>query len=289
LKEGKLLRPASEFLPILNWSKKYNKNKFGHDSLAAVVVMIMLIPQSLAYALMAGLPPETGLYASIAPLLAYSLLGTSRTLSVGPVAIVSLMSAAAISKIAPPDTASFVAASVSLAFLTGLILLGMGIFKMGFLANFLSHAVINGFISASAIIIAVTQLPHILGISASGHNLLEIGPELFFALSNNQSPSLATAVLGICCILYLSWARSGMSSLLQRFGLKQEFVAILVRISPIFAVIASMALAYWLDWNAQFIISDHVSFAFTWLSYFCSFYSNNRIYRIDISSSGAGS
>ena len=129
---------------------------------------IMLVPQSLAYAMLAGLPPYVGLYASILPLVAYAIFGTSRTLAVGPVAVVSLMTAAAVGQVATPGTPEYLAAATTLALLSGLVLLAMSILRLGFLANFLSYPVISGFITASSILIASSQLKHVLGIKAEG-------------------------------------------------------------------------------------------------------------------------
>ena len=134
----------------------------------------MLIPQSLAYAMLAGLPPEVGLYASILPLFAYALLGSSMTLAVGPVAVISLMTAAAIGPIATPGSPEYLGAAILLSLLSGAILMGLGFARAGFLANLLSHSVISGFISASAILIAVGQLKHILGIRVYGHDMPSI-------------------------------------------------------------------------------------------------------------------
>jgi SulP family sulfate permease len=124
--------------------------------MAAVIVTIMLIPQSLAYAMLAGLPPEVGLYASILPLVAYAIFGTSRALAVGPVAVVSLMTAAAIGELGVAGPIEYAAAAAVLAFLSGVILLAMGVLQLGFIANFLSHPVISGFIPASGILIATS-------------------------------------------------------------------------------------------------------------------------------------
>jgi SulP family sulfate permease len=140
---------VSKYLPILDWGRRYDGATLSDDLLAAVIVTIMLIPQSLAYALLAGLPPEVGLYASILPLVAYAIFGTSRALAVGPVAVVSLMTAAAVGQVAEAGSMGYVTAAASLAFLSGVILLAMGVFRLGFLANFLSHQVISGFITAS--------------------------------------------------------------------------------------------------------------------------------------------
>ena len=135
-----------KILPILDWAPTYSKSEAVNDLVAALIVTIMLVPQSLAYAMLAGLPPYVGLYASILPLVAYAVFGTSRTLAVGPVAVVSLMTAAAVSQIAVQGTPEYLTAAITLAFISGLILIGMSLLRLGFLANFLSHPVISGFI-----------------------------------------------------------------------------------------------------------------------------------------------
>src|SRR5690606_28519651 len=134
----------------------------------------MLIPQSLAYALLAGLPPEVGLYASVLPLIAYAIFGTSSALAVGPVAVVSLMTAAAVGRVAAEGTADYASAAIILAALSGLFLVAMGLFRLGFIADFLSHPVISGFVTASGLIIATSQLGGLLGISTEGHALPEL-------------------------------------------------------------------------------------------------------------------
>jgi len=163
-------RQMRRYLPILDWGRGYGRQTLAADLIAAVIVTIMLIPQSLAYALLAGLPPEAGLYASIAPILLYAVFGTSRELAVGPVAVVSLMTPAAIGGAAQAGV-GHVAAALMLALLSGAMLLAMGLLRMGFIANFLSHPVIAGFITASGILIAISQLRHILGVPAEGHTL----------------------------------------------------------------------------------------------------------------------
>ena len=122
----------SRYLPILDWGRRYNRGALSNDLIAAVIVTIMLIPQSLAYALLAGLPPEAGIYASIVPILLYSVFGTSRALAVGPVAVVSLMTAAAIGQVAEQGTMGYAAAALTLALLSGAMLLLMGVFRLGF-------------------------------------------------------------------------------------------------------------------------------------------------------------
>ena len=170
----KLTAIFTQYLPILTWGKTYNRASFTNDLTAAVIVTIMLIPQSLAYAMLAGLPPQMGLYASILPITLYAVFGTSRSLAVGPVAVVSLLTAASISRIAAPGSEDYIFAAIALAFLSGAFLVAMGVFRLGFMANFLSHPVITGFITASGLIIAASQLKAIFGIQAEGHNLLQL-------------------------------------------------------------------------------------------------------------------
>ena len=198
-------------LPFLGWARDYDRATLGSDLLAAVIVTLMLIPQSLAYAMLAGLPPETGLYASIAPLVLYALFGTSRTLAVGPVAVVSLMTAAAIGQFAESGSPHYWEAAIVLAFISGLMLLAMGVLRLGFLANFLSYPVISGFISASGILIACSQLKVILGIDARGQNVLEMLPSIVAAL---PQVSGLTLMMGMLTIAFLVWIRKGMQPLL---------------------------------------------------------------------------
>ncbi|MGE3844913.1 MAG: SulP family inorganic anion transporter, partial [Vicinamibacterales bacterium] len=161
-------------LPVLAWGREYDRETFTADGVASVIVTIMLIPQSLAYALLAGLPAQVGLYASVAPLVVYAIFGTSRTLAVGPVAVVSLMTAAAIGSHAATGSSGYWTLALTLAFLSGAMLLAMGLLRLGFLASFLSHPVISGFISASAVLIAASQLKTVMGVKAEGQNLVEL-------------------------------------------------------------------------------------------------------------------
>ena len=123
------------YLPILDWGAKYNSKTFTNDLIVALIVTMMLIPQSLAYAILAGLPPEIGLYASMAPLVLYAIFGTSRALAVGPVAVASLMTAAAAGKLASQGTPEYIGAAVALAMVSGLLLIAMGFLKLGFLSD----------------------------------------------------------------------------------------------------------------------------------------------------------
>jgi SulP family sulfate permease len=222
------------YLPPLLWLRGYNRMALGSDLLAAVIVTIMLIPQSLAYALLAGLPAEMGLYASILPLLAYALFGTSRTLSVGPVAVVSLMTATAVGKVAHTGTADYASAAVAMAMISGLMLTAMGLLRFGALANLLSHPVVSGFITASGIIIALSQLRHILGIEAHGETLPQLGGSLLGHLGDLHALTLVT---GGAALLFLFWVRRGLAPLLQRAGLSAALAEVIARAGPVLVIV----------------------------------------------------
>ncbi len=238
----------ARYVPILKWGRTYDRNALMGDLLAAVIVTIMLIPQSLAYALLAGLPPEAGLYASIAPIILYAIFGTSRALAVGPVAVVSLMTAAAIGNIADQGTMGYAVAALTLAALSGAILLVMGLLKLGFLANFLSHPVIAGFITASGILIATSQIKHILGISAGGDTL----PEMVISLAGNLSATnWITLVIGVGATAFLFWVRKGLKPLLCRIGLGPRLADMVTKAGPVLAVMATTAAVWGLGLDAQ--------------------------------------
>ncbi len=234
----------ARYLPVLDWGKTYSRDTLTNDLVAAVIVTIMLIPQSLAYALLAGLPAEMGLYASMLPLIAYAVFGTSRVLAVGPVAVVSLMTAAAVGKIAATGTPQYIEAAMTLAFLSGAFLLMLGVFRLGFMANFLSHPVISGFITASGIIIAASQLKHILGITASGDNLLDLLQNL---VANAASGNLITIAIGVGSVGFLFWVRKGLKPLLVRLGLPSRVAELLAKAGPVAAVAVTTIVAYQFD------------------------------------------
>ena len=228
-----LPKALQRYLPILNWSREYDRDTFVSDAVAAVIVTIMLIPQSLAYALLAGLPPEMGLYASILPLVAYAVFGTSRALAVGPVAVVSLMTAAAIGNLGLTDPAAIALAAGTLAFMSGALLTVMGVLRLGFLANFLSHPVIAGFITASGLLIATSQLKHIFGVEAHGHSLPQILGSL---ISHLGAVNLPTLVIGVLATGFLFWVRKGLKPLLLRAGLRPRLADLGAKAGPVAAV-----------------------------------------------------
>lgn len=235
-------------LPCVEWLTGYGRDTLAQDALAAVIVTIMLIPQSLAYAALAGLPPETGLYASIAPLLLYAVFGTSRVLAVGPVAVVSLMTAAAIGDLAAAGSSRYHEAAIVLAFLSGAMLLAMGMLRLGFLANFLSHPVISGFVTASALLIAAGQVEVMLG--------LKTGAGDFFGMvagmvRNASGIHLPTAAIGLGAVAALAWARRGLRPLLLRAGLGPRLADLGAKSAPVVVIALSALVNGWLDGAAN--------------------------------------
>ncbi len=224
-------------IPVLRWAPLYTRAALADDALAAFIVTIMLIPQSLAYALIAGLPPEAGLYASMLPLVAYAVFGTSTALAVGPVAVISLMTAATVGDFAARGTADYASVALALAFLTGLILIGMGALRLGFLANFLSHPIMSAFITASGVLIAAGQLKHVLGVEAAGDTLVEIVSSLAAHMPATHGPTL---LMGAAVIGFLVFSRSALKPLLLRAGLQDRPASLIARAAPLFAVFASI-------------------------------------------------
>lgn len=243
------------YFPILDWGRRYTVATLGDDLTAAVIVTLMLIPQSLAYALLAGLPPEVGLYASMAPILLYAVFGNSSALAVGPVAVVSLLTASAIGQVVEPGSAGYAAAALTLAFLSGLLLLVMGVLRLGFLANFLSHPVIAGFITASGVLIAASQLKHVLGVPSDGHTLFEIALSL---VGHIRETHVLSVMIGAGVIAFLFFVRSGLKPVLTTLGVPARLANFITKAGPVLAVGATTAIswAYGLEARGVAIVGE---------------------------------
>ncbi len=225
------------------WLVHYRKAKLPGDLTAGVIVTVMLIPQSLAYAMLAGLPPEIGLYASVLPLVVYALIGSSMTLAVGPVAVASLMTASALQPLAQPGTEQYMVLAAMLALLSGVMLLAFGLLRLGVLANFLSHPVISGFISGSAILITVSQLKHLFGLTTDATNVFQ---EIYQLIVQLPQSNQATTVLGMATLFFLLFSRCYLAGMLQKSGLAHKAASLLSRLAPMVAVIISIvAVARW--------------------------------------------
>lgn len=182
-------------IPILNWLPSYKKEWLKGDLGAGLTVGVMLIPQGMAYASIAGLPAVYGLYASIVPIIIYALFGTSRQLAVGPVAMVSLLTATTIGSFGDLSISEYVNYAIVLALMVGAIQFLLGVFRLGFLVNFLSHPVVSGFTSAAALIIGLSQLKHLLGIDIPrSHHINEI---ILNAIENFENINWITLIIGV--------------------------------------------------------------------------------------------
>ena len=188
----------TKFLPILTWLPGYKKEDLSGDFSAGLTVGVMLIPQGMAYAMIAGLPPVYGLYAALIPQVVYAIFGTSRHLGVGPVAMDSLLVAAGVSVISEAGTENYITLAILLAFMMGVTQLALGLFRMGFLVNFLSKPVISGFTSAAALIIALNQLKHLVGVDiARNNNIFIILYDAILKFNEFHWISISIGIIGI--------------------------------------------------------------------------------------------
>ncbi len=192
-------------MPILTWLPGYKKAWLSKDLTAGLTVGVMLIPQGMAYAMIAGLPPVYGLYAAMVPQLVYAIFGTSRQLAVGPVAMDSLLVAAALTTIAQVGSDYYIALALLLAFMMGLVQLLLGLMRMGFLVNFLSKPVISGFTSAAALIIGLNQLKHLLGVDIARNNNIFI--ILYEAVQQLPALNFIPLIIGLAGIIILKYIK----------------------------------------------------------------------------------
>lgn len=194
----------ARWLPLLGWLRRYDKATFRRDLLAGLTVAVMLVPQSMAYAALAGMPPVTGLYAAIVPLVVYALLGTSGSLAVGPVAITALMTSTALAPLAGGDPTRYAELAGLLAVLVGAIQLLMGVLRLGVLVNFMSHSVLSGFTSAAAIVIAASQVKDLLGLDAErAETFPEIIASIWNAAGTAHWLTIAVSAASIAALLLL--------------------------------------------------------------------------------------
>jgi SulP family sulfate permease len=228
-------------LPTWHWLHSYSRENIVGDLLAGFIVAVMLVPQGMAYALLAGLPPQVGLYASILPLVIYGLLGSSRALAVGPVAIVSLLVASGISPLATSGSAEYLQLALTLALLVGVIQMLMGVVRLGFLVNFLSHPVLAGFTSAAALVIGFSQLKHLLGVPMPRLDFFEL---LQYAATHLQETNLAALALGGGGILILLYFKLGLGKQLSRWGMNPQWILPLTKGAPLVIVLLGTLLVW---------------------------------------------
>jgi len=237
-----------DWFPVLRWARGYGREPFTGDLTAAAIVTLLLIPQSLAYALLAGMPAVTGLYASMLPLVVYAFMGSSHVLAVGPAALRSIMSAAAVGAVVAVGGASFIAASAVLALLVGTLLLVMGALRMGFVSGFLSHPVLSGFISASGILIIGSQLQHLLGLPLQGHDVVTLLGQVANQLAAVHALTLAVGAVAIIALLGI---RFHLKRLLMTLGLAAPQADLATKAAPLLLLILSIVLTTLLGWDQQ--------------------------------------
>jgi sulfate permease, SulP family len=230
----------TRLVPALDWLRHYERRHLPGDALAGVIVAALLIPQGMAYALLAGLPPQFGLYASLLPLAVYALLGSSRFVAVGPVAMVSLLIAQGGAGFAEPGSPRYLVFASATALVVGLMQIAMGAARLGVLTNFLSHPVLSGFGSAAAITIALSQVKHLLGVRLpQTEHFHESLAQLVRALPQTHGPTLA---IGVASILLLLAFQYPLPRLLGRWKRFPSIVAqSLAKSGPLFVVIVATA------------------------------------------------
>jgi len=248
-----LKRWLTHLLPVMQWWPEYNGEAFRADLVAGIVVLFITVPQVIAYAFLAGLPAETGLYAAIMALLCYAAFGSCRTLAVGPTAILAMMSLESVSAFQTPGTLEYTLLASKLAMVTGGVLVLLRIVNFGAVVSFLSHAVVTGFITAAAILIITNQIPSILGLSAPpGTAVVAV---LQHVASGVDSLNLAAMSIAIGAMFLLWFCRHHLEALLQSTGIHARWIGSLVKSAPMYAVIISVAIV----WSMGLIQSSGVS------------------------------
>ena len=230
-------KKLSSLMPILEWIDGYRPDHFRADFVAGIVVLFITVPQVIAYAFLAGLPPQAGLYASLASLTIYSVFGSSRTLAVGPTAIIAMMTLEVASSFASPGSEEYIFITVKLGFITGFVLLVLRLVNFGNIISFLSHAVVTGFITAAAIIIVINQLPPLVGLPSSTNT------SLFGVISHIGTDTINVVVLTISLLsfLLLIVCRLGLGSFFLAFGFSKAWSSVLVKSAPMYIIIAGIA------------------------------------------------
>jgi SulP family sulfate permease len=231
-----------------SWLSAYPRQHLGADLLAGLIVTVLVIPQSLAYALLAGLPPQAGLYVSIFPVIAYALLGSSMTQAVGPVAITAIMTFTVLSPLATPGSPQYIALAASLSLFSGILILLFGTLRLGFLSQLLSRPVVSGFISGSAVLIVISQFKLLLGVSAGGASSWQVVRSL---AENASSAKPATMLIGGVALLILYASKKYLAAALERAGLSPVKAGFVVRLMPLLVVVAATVLVAEFDLDRE--------------------------------------
>ena len=230
------------------WISAYRREHLPADLLAGLIVTVLVIPQSLAYALLAGLPPQVGLYVSIFPVIVYAWFGSSMTQAVGPVAITAIMTYTVLSPLAAPGSAEYIVLAASLCLFSGALILAFGLLRLGFLSQLLSRPVISGFISGSTVLIVISQIKLLLGVKTSGTTTWEVVAALLEAIPDTRP---VTLLIGAIALVVLYAARQWLPAALEKLGLSRRAASFLVRLMPLIVVIAATLLVIEFDLDRQ--------------------------------------
>ena len=238
-----------EKLPLTHWLKSYHKQDLVSDLIAGLIATIIMVPQGMAYALLAGLPAEYGLYCAILPSFLYAILGSSRSLSVGPAALISIMVASSVGALAPENEFEYLKYAVNISFLAGVFLLFMRLFRLGSMTNFISLPVISGFTSASAIIILTSQLKHILGLSIpTGLGFKETLMAIYYEVSSVNGTTL---MIALCACIGLWYFKNVFPRHIKAFALNPLIEQALSKAGPMFIVLISAYVIYAAQLNIE--------------------------------------
>ena len=231
-----------------HWVSHYRREHLSDDLIAGLILTVLVIPQSLAYALLAGLPPQAGLYASIFPVIAYALLGSSMTQAVGPVAITAIMTFAVLSPLAAPGSSQYLMLAATLSLFSGLLVLVFGALRLGFLSQLLSRPVISGFISGSAVLIVLSQIKFLLGISPQGSSSWQVLISLFEHASQTNPITLA---IGATSLVLLFVARRWLAGALAGVGVSKRRAEFAVRLTPLVVLIVATGVVIALELDVK--------------------------------------
>lgn len=246
----------ARLIPATEWISRYSRADLHADLIAGTVVLFITVPQVIAYAFLAGMPPEAGLYAAIAALLLYAFFGSSRALAVGPTAIVAMMTLEAVSRFAVPGTAEYVAVAGKLALLTGLVLIGLRVVRFGAAIGFLSHAVVTGFITSAAVLIVINQLPSMMGLAnAPATSVVAVAGYLG---ENWSESNLLVLMISVGALLALALARRYLAGALVRAGLRGRVADAVAKSSPMFVVAGGIGVVsiFGLDAQGVAVVGD---------------------------------
>ena len=233
----------STFLPCINWIKNYRKIDLNSDLFSGIITALLFIPQAMAYAMLAGLPVQVGLYASILPPAIYALFGTSKVMSVGPVSIAAVMVASAISAPHIQSLGTPIESAIILAIEGAIILVIMALLRMGGLVNFISHPVLSGFTSAAAVLIIISQLPNLLGISAE----LSCGTDINCYINYTGNINQTTTTLGLLSLAFLLFMASPLIKVFKNSSINNRLISAISKSAPFLAIIITTVIVSFLN------------------------------------------